>query len=71
MVLFDRKSTYRYLEVRNENYKKQVADLLQSLSKYSRRMAKLRDAGDNVSEAINTISTSEVLNPRYSRSVLI
>ncbi|OTF75690.1 FAM92B-like protein [Euroglyphus maynei] len=41
-----RKSKIRYLLVRGENYEKQMADLLQSLSLYARRNGKLRDAGD-------------------------
>lgn len=59
-----KKSKIRYLLVRNENYEKQVVDLLQSLSGFARRTAKLRDAGDIVAETLQSISSAEVLNPR-------
>lgn len=59
------KSKYRYLAARSERFEKQIAELLQALSIYARRNAKLRDSGDNVSEAINSIVTGEVLSLRY------
>lgn len=56
--------------VRGENYEKQMADLLQSLSLYARRNGKLRDAGDIVSEKLITISNAEVLNPSLKKTVM-
>lgn len=55
--------------VRGENYEKQTADLLQSISLYARRNAKLRDAGDIVAEKLNSISSAEILNPSLKRTV--
>lgn len=64
-----KKSKIRYLLVRGENYEKQTADLLQSISLYARRNAKLRDAGDIVAEKLNSISSAEILNPSLKRTV--
>lgn len=64
MAGVSKKSKIRYLLVRNENYEKQLGELLQSLSGFARRTAKLRDAGDIVAETLQSISSAEVLNPR-------
>lgn len=54
---------------RAENFEKQIVELLQSLSTYARRIAKVRDSGDMVAETINSISIAEVLNPRYKLAI--
>ena len=65
LMLCYRKSKFRYLTTRSDNFEKQIAELLQSLSGYTKRTAKLRDSGDLVAQTMNTISAAEVLNPGY------
>ena len=65
-----RKTKFRYILARCDNYEKQLSDLLQSLSLYTRRTAKLRDSGDCVSDSFSTLATSEAVNPAFKRATL-